>query len=181
MISIITWFPQEIIIKMIYWNRQLYDYPVSQTFGAQTEFDQEMFSNPGTGTSTGTDASTQVDDKDVSASPGKKTNKKQTIYVIRVMTRRCAFLTTCFLLFFLVIRLWHWGDADSRGSDSRCIQDSYARSAVRRRTRNEGPATKGAVHAAQSRGDRNEKTAVPRRKAETSYREFRSVSICSKK
>ncbi|KAL4113671.1 hypothetical protein QTP88_017250 [Uroleucon formosanum] len=44
---------------------ELYDYPVSQTFGAQTEFDQEMFSNPGTGTSTGTDASTQVDDKDL--------------------------------------------------------------------------------------------------------------------
>ncbi|XP_060877828.1 radial spoke head protein 3 homolog B isoform X2 [Metopolophium dirhodum] len=44
---------------------ELYDYPVSQTFGAQTEFDQEMFSNPGTGTSAGTDASTQVDDKDL--------------------------------------------------------------------------------------------------------------------
>ncbi|XP_026813212.1 radial spoke head protein 3 homolog B isoform X2 [Rhopalosiphum maidis] len=44
---------------------ELYDYPVSQTFGAQTEFDQELFSNPGTGTSAGTDASTQVDDKDL--------------------------------------------------------------------------------------------------------------------
>uniref|UniRef100_A0A2S2P8V8 Radial spoke head protein 3 n=1 Tax=Schizaphis graminum TaxID=13262 RepID=A0A2S2P8V8_SCHGA len=44
---------------------ELYDYPVSQTFGAQTEFDQELFSNPGTGMSTGTDASTQVDDKDL--------------------------------------------------------------------------------------------------------------------
>ncbi|CAH1712791.1 unnamed protein product [Aphis gossypii] len=44
---------------------ELYDYPVSQTFGAQTEFDLELFSNPGTGTSAGTDASTQVDDKDL--------------------------------------------------------------------------------------------------------------------
>lgn len=51
---------------MIHWNRQLYEYPVSQTFGAQTEFEQELFTNPGTGTSTGTDASTQVDDNDVS-------------------------------------------------------------------------------------------------------------------
>lgn len=46
--------------------RQLYDYPPSQTFGAQTEFDEELFSNPRTGTSTCTDVSTQVDDKDVS-------------------------------------------------------------------------------------------------------------------
>ncbi|XP_022160201.1 radial spoke head protein 3 homolog B isoform X2 [Myzus persicae] len=44
---------------------ELYDYPVSQTFGAQTEFDQELFSNTGTGMSAGTDASTQVDDKDL--------------------------------------------------------------------------------------------------------------------
>jgi len=67
-----------ITIKYIY--RQLYDYPVSQTFGAQTEFDQELFSNPGTGASAGTDASTQVDEKDVSSSsPDRGLGKKNLI------------------------------------------------------------------------------------------------------
>ena len=37
---------------------QLYEVPQSQTFGAQTEFNQKLFSNAGTGTSAGTDAST---------------------------------------------------------------------------------------------------------------------------
>ncbi|XP_025420650.1 radial spoke head protein 3 homolog B-like isoform X2 [Sipha flava] len=44
---------------------QMYEYPHYQTFGAQTEFDQDFYSNPGTGTSDNTDASTQVDDKDL--------------------------------------------------------------------------------------------------------------------
>lgn len=46
----------------------MYEYPHYQTFGAQTEFHQEFYSNPGTETSDSTDASTQVDDKDVSQS-----------------------------------------------------------------------------------------------------------------
>jgi len=62
---------REIIIDMIYWTRQLYDYPV-----IQTEFDQDiMFSNPGTGTSAGTDVSTQVDEKDVSPDRGSGKQK----------------------------------------------------------------------------------------------------------
>lgn len=45
---------------------QLYECPPCQTFGAQTEFDLDLFSSSRTGTSTGTDACTQVDEKDVS-------------------------------------------------------------------------------------------------------------------
>ncbi|VVC38760.1 Radial spoke 3 [Cinara cedri] len=44
---------------------ELYEYPESQTIGAQTVFDQEPLSNPRSGTSAGTDASTQVDDIDL--------------------------------------------------------------------------------------------------------------------
>lgn len=55
---------------------QLFENPQSQTFGAQTEFDQELFSHPGTGTSVGTDASTQVDDKDVSNINEQMTEEK---------------------------------------------------------------------------------------------------------
>lgn len=129
---------------MIYLTRQLYDYPVSQTFGAQTEFDQELFSNTGTGMSAGTDASTQVDDKDVSPSPDRGFPN----HVFQGMTIYAVSLRRCFCFFFLVIRLRHRGDAHSGSSDRRRVQASHARSAVRRRAGNESPATKSAVHAA---------------------------------
>lgn len=45
---------------------QLYECPPCQTFGAQTEFDLDLFSSSRTGTSAGTNACTQVDEKDVS-------------------------------------------------------------------------------------------------------------------
>ncbi|VVC32059.1 Hypothetical protein CINCED_3A004805 [Cinara cedri] len=44
---------------------ELIEYREFQSFQAQTEFDQESFSNPGKRKYTGTDASTQVDDKDL--------------------------------------------------------------------------------------------------------------------
>ncbi|XP_015366703.1 PREDICTED: uncharacterized protein LOC107163680 [Diuraphis noxia] len=44
---------------------ELYDNPVSQTFGVQTEFNEQLFSNPKTWTSVCVDASTQVNDIDL--------------------------------------------------------------------------------------------------------------------
>lgn len=45
---------------------QLFDYPQTETFGAQTELDSELFLHSGTGASFGMDASTQVNETDVS-------------------------------------------------------------------------------------------------------------------